>query len=94
MTAIYPELADRLRNHPLANPGVRKLINRPAAQDAYINGTGVEAASSPCNRWEVRWKGNAEIDSAATAIADKLLTNPDLAKAVRDRLTERTAGRG
>jgi hypothetical protein len=83
VTAIYPELAERLRARPLANPGVRKLINRPAAQVAYINGSGVEAASSPRSRWEVRWKGASNIDTAAAAIVGKLLTTPDLAEAVR-----------
>lgn len=83
VTAAYPELAERLRARPLASPGVRKLINRPAAQNAYINGTGVESASSPCSRWEVRWKGASSTDAAATAIVSKLLTTPDLAEAVR-----------
>lgn len=82
----YPELAMRLREHPLANTGVRKLINRPTAQDAYINGTGVEAASSPCSRWEVRWKGEPDVQSTAIAIVTKLRTNPTLEAAVRDLL--------
>lgn len=83
----YPELTARLREHPLANAGVRKLINRPAAQDAYINGSGLEAASSPCRRWEARWKGEADDDSAAGAIVQKLLTRPTLASAVRALLS-------
>lgn len=83
----YPELAARLRRHPMANAGVRKLINRPAAQDAYINGSGLEAASSPCSRWEVRWKGEADDESAAAAIVKKLLTRPTLASAVRALLS-------
>lgn len=88
VTATYPELAERLRAHPLATPGVRKLINRPAAQDAYVNGSGVEAASSPRSRWEVRWKGATDTDTAASAIVARLLTTPELAEAVRDLLAK------
>ena len=87
VAATYPELAERLRAHPLAGTAVRKLIGHAPAQLEYIAGAGADTASNPRQRWEVRWRGESSTETVAAIIASKLLANPALAQAVLQQLT-------